>query len=201
MRLTALLGMVALAAFPAAAHDGAAHAPAAAPSPPVLDGGAFPVQVRAEFDLIDQTGARRTQADFAGRPMLIFFGYANCPGICSVALPRIAAALDILGAEADGLSPLLITVDPERDTPETLAAQMPRIHPRLLGLTGSEANLAAARKAFGVETELQFVDPEYGPIYSHGSFLYLIDGGGKLVALLPPVLGPEQMADIIKTHI
>lgn len=197
-----------LAAPAAAAHDDAAHpapeaaqAPVAAPIAPVLDGGAFPVQVRAEFDLIDQAGLRRTQADYADRAMLIFFGYANCPGICSAALPRLAAALDLLGENADRLAPLLITVDPDRDTPEALARQIPRIHPRLTGLTGSETALAAAREAFGVESTLQFVDPEYGAIYAHGSFIYLIGEDGRLLALLPPVLGPERMAEIISAHL
>jgi len=210
----AILGVVmTLAAGPAAAHDGVVHATSAeaqahggasavaAPAAPVLDGAAFPVQVRAEFDLIDQTGHPRTQADYADRHMLIFFGYANCPGICSVALPRLAAALDILGEDADRLAPLLITIDPELDTPEALSEQMPRIHPKLTGLTGSPEALAAAREAFGVEAALQFVDPEYGPIYSHGSFIYLIDGEGELVSLLPPVLGPEQMAEIIAKYL
>ena len=212
MRFAALLCALTLASGAAAAHDGLVHATAEvarghgeisakAPAPPVLDGAAFPVQVRAEFDLIDQTGARRTQADYAGRSMLIFFGYANCPGICSVALPRLAAALDLLGDDADQVAPLLITVDPELDTPKTLSEQMPRIHPRLTGLTGSADALAAARQAFGVEAKLEFVDPEYGPIYAHGSFIYLIDGQGKLVSLLPPVLAPERMAEIIGEHI
>ena len=207
----------ALAVLPAAAHDGvvhatkkeaAAHATAsgdapsvAAPDAPVLDGLPFPVTVRAEFDLIDQTGETVTQADFADRHMLIFFGYANCPGICSVALPRMAATLDLLGDDADRLAPMLITIDPELDTPETLTENLPRIHPKLTGLTGSPDALAAARDAFGVQSELQFVDPEYGPIYAHGSFIYLIDGQGELVSLLPPVLGPEQMAEIIAKYL
>ena len=213
-----VLTLTALAAPPAIAHDGAAHATretaaahraaaseparaAPAPTPPVLDGGAFPIDVRAEFDLIDQSGDARTQADYADRHMLIFFGYANCPGICSAALPRMAAALDLLGADVDKVAPLMITIDPKLDTPETLAENLPRIHPRLSGLTGSEAALAAARKAFGVQADLQFVDPEYGPIYAHGSFIYLVDGEGRVVSLLPPVLGPEQMAEIIHKHL
>ncbi len=205
------------AALPAVAHDGvvhgtkeeaAAHAaatgaapPVSAPTAPVLDGAAFPVQVRAEFDLIDQSGEAVTQADYADRHMLIFFGYANCPGICSVALPRLATTLDLLGDDIGKVAPLMITIDPELDTPDTLSEQMPRIHPNLRGLTGSADALAEARDAFGVEAELQFVDPEYGPIYSHGSFVYLIDGKGELVSLLPPVLGPEKMAEIISKYL
>lgn len=213
-----VLILSALALSPAAAHDGVVHATkeeaaahraatgeswpvAEAPTPPVLDGAAFPIEVRAEFDLVDQAGEARTQQDYADRHMLIFFGYANCPGICSVALPRMAATLDLLGDEVDKVAPLMITIDPKLDTPETLTENMPRIHPKLVGLTGSAAALAEAREAFGVQAELQFVDPEYGPIYAHGSFIYLIDGDGQVVSLLPPVLGPEQMAEIITKHL
>ncbi len=202
-----------LAAPQAFAHDGVVHATkeealahgettaAAAPDAPVLDGLPFPVQVSAEFDLIDQTGEARTPADYSDKKMLIFFGYANCPGICSVALPRMAATLDLLGEDVDGVAPLMITIDPELDTPQTLSENLPRIHPKLTGLTGSPEALADARDAFGVEAKLQFVDPEYGPIYSHGSFIYLVDGDGELLSLLPPVLGPEQMAEIITKYL
>ena len=197
----------------AAAHDGvehktkeeaAAHAAAtAAKAPPLPEGPAlpFPIDINAAFDLVDQTGARRSQQDFAGRPMLIFFGYASCEAICSVALPRMAAALDILGDKADALQPILITVDPVNDTPEALAEAVPKIHPRLLGLTGSEAELAEARAAFQVETEKIGDLPDGTPIYAHGSFIYLLDGSAKVLTVLPPILSEDRIAELILKYI
>ncbi len=161
-----LLAAVLLMAGPALGHDGVEHktseeaaphgaaTPAqAAEAPPLPETAAlpFPIDIEASFDLVDQSGNRRSEEDFAGKPMLIFFGYASCEAICSVALPRLAGALDILGDKAAALQPIMITVDPVNDTPEALAEAMPKIHPRLLGLTGTEAELAAARAAFQVE--------------------------------------------------
>lgn len=210
---------------PVAAHDGvehktpeeaAAHAAAtrseatqseasqakARGGPPLPEAALpFPIEIEAAFDLVDQTGIRRSEVDFAGRPMLIFFGYASCEAICSVALPRLAAALDILGEKAEALQPIMITVDPVNDTPEALAEAMPKIHPRLLGLTGTEAELAAARAAFQVEAEKLHEMIDGTPIYSHGSFIYLLDGDAKVLTVLPPILGEDRIAELIFKYI
>ena len=210
---------------PVAAHDGvehktpeeaAAHAAAtrseatqseasqakARGGPPLPEAALpFPIEIEAAFDLVDQTGIRRSEVDFAGRPMLIFFGYASCEAICSVALPRLAAALDILGEKAEALQPIMITVDPVNDTPEALAEAMPKIHPRLLGLTGTEAELAAARAAFQVEAEKLHEMIDGTPIYSHGSFIYLLDGDAKVLTVLPPILGEDRIAELILKYI
>ena len=198
-------------ALPALAHDGVVHATpeeaaahraetgatVGAPTP----GLPFPVDIKAEFSLIDQDGRRVTQADFAGKPMAIFFGYANCDAICSVALPRLGQALDLLGDKVDDLAPLLITVDPDRDTVAEIGPALAKWHPKLRGLTGSEDALAMARDAFQVDSELVGEDAEGRPIYSHGSFIYLIGGDGKVLTLLPPILGPERMAQILKSYL
>jgi len=173
--------------------EGAAKAPPAALP--------FPVEIRARFALTDHTGRQVTEADFAGTPMAIFFGYANCEAICSVALPRLGQALDLLGEDADGLAPLVITVDPARDTVATMGPALAKWHPRLIGLTGSDAALAAARAAFQVESKAIGEDLDGQPIYAHGSFIYLIGPDGKVATLLPPILGPERMAEIIRSHL
>lgn len=181
----------------AAAHKAETGADVGVPTP----GLPFPVDIKAEFALIDQDGHAVTQADFAGKPMAIFFGYANCEAICSVALPRLGQALDLLGEDASALTPLVITVDPERDTIETIGPGLARWHPRLRGLTGTEQALADAREAFQVQSELVYEDPEHGPIYNHGSFVYLIGGDGKVMTILPPILGPERMAEVIRGYL
>jgi protein SCO1/2 len=198
----ALLLAAGLAA-PAIAHDGVAH-----PTPAQAvahDSGApalpFPLHIEPRFALTDQTGRAVTQADFAGRPMAIFFGYASCESICTVALPSLAAALDILGPEGSEIAPILITVDPARDTPQAMARRLPDYHPRLIGLTGSETALAEARAAFQVEAKQVAATPEGAPIYAHGSFIYLIGRDGAVKSILPPILAPERMAELMRKYL
>ncbi len=161
----------------------------------------FPIEIRPRFALIDQTGRAVTQADYAGRPMAIFFGYANCEAICSVALPSLAAALDLLGPEGAEIAPILITVDPARDTPAAMARRLAEYHPRLIGLTGSEAALAEARAAFQVEARQVAETPEGAPLYAHGSFIYLVGRDGVVKSLLPPILSPERIAELMRKYL
>ncbi|HID67523.1 MAG TPA: SCO family protein [Roseibacterium sp.] len=153
------------------------------------------------FTLIDQTGAERTQADPDGFHQLVFFGYANCQEICSAALPLMASTVDVVAASGGTLRPVMITVDPERDTPEAMAEALPVHHPDFVGLTGSPEALQAAYDAYSVEFEELFVDPFYGTVFSHGSFIYLLDGDGTVLTLLPPVLGPDMMGQIISDYL
>jgi len=204
MRLALALALALAAGLaPAAlAHDGAIHpttAEAAAhDTGPALP---FPIEITPRFALIDQTGRAVTQADFAGWPMAIFFGYASCQAICSVALPSLAAALDLLGPEGADIAPILITVDPARDTPMAMTAALARYHPRLIGLTGSEAALAEARAVFQVEASQVTETPEGGPIYAHGSFIYLVGRDGVVKSLLPPILAPERIAELMRKYL
>ena len=203
MRLAVAVLSAALA-LPAMAHDGVTHgtsreaaAHAGAPTPALP----FPVDITARFALTDQDGNAVTERDFAGRPMAVFFGYANCEAICSVALPRMGAALDILGEKGAAIAPLMITVDPRRDTVATMGPALAKFHPRLRGLTGSDEALAAARAAFQVDTADGLTDADGNPVYSHGSFIYLIGADGKVRTVLPPILGPERMAEIIGSYL
>jgi protein SCO1/2 len=130
----------ALAIFPEARER---LLPASAPSVGrALVGGAF--------SLTDQTGKRVTDKDFRGRYTLVFFGFTNCPDVCPSALQVMAAALDKLGPEGQKITPLFITVDPERDTPAQLAGYLKSFHPRLVGLTGTPAEIEAVTKAYRV---------------------------------------------------
>src|SRR5882672_6669851 len=87
------------------------------------------------FALIDQNGARRTDADFRGKLMLVYFGFTYCPDVCPTDLLQIALAVDQLGPAGAMVQPVFITVDPERDTPEHLKRYMALFHPRFVGLT------------------------------------------------------------------
>jgi protein SCO1/2 len=160
----------------------------------------LPFALGGPFALTDQTGAERTEADPEGRPQLLFFGYANCQQICSAALPLMADVADLLAAEGTELGLVMITVDPARDTVAAMASPLAAIHPGFTGLTGTEAELQVAYDAFAIEREELFVDPEYGPVFAHGSMIYLLDGSGAVQTLLPPVLSAERMAEIVRGY-
>ncbi|MEL6978395.1 MAG: SCO family protein [Pseudomonadota bacterium] len=180
----------------------AAAAPSGAPPSIAAPGGLFPDVFGGGYALIDQDGAPRTEADPDGRPQLVFFGYAGCEAICSVALPKVAAAAAALEADGVMATPVMITVDPEHDTPEAMKEALRALHPRFIGLTGSEAALAEAERAFQV-TSKQVAVAEDGesPIYAHGSFIYLVDGEGAFLTLMPPIQSVEWMVATIKGYV
>lgn len=196
-------GMIAAAG----AHDGfdhatqeeatrhAAESAAKAPNSP-----GFPDVVGGEYHLIDHFGNERSSQDPAGHYQMIFFGYASCKAICSVALPRMAEAVDILAEKGIAVTPLLITVDPERDTVAAMRDALRELHPRLIGLTGSEEALEAAYKAFSVEKKQLYIHPDEGPIYAHGTFIYLTAPDGAFKTLMPPVLGADRIAEIVASY-
>jgi protein SCO1/2 len=145
--------------------------------------------------LTDQTGKRVSDKDFKGRYMLVFFGYTNCPDICPSGLQVMSAALDKLGHRADDVVPILITLDPAQDTPQKLAAYVKSFHPRLVGLTGSDVEIAATAKAYRVF--YQKVPDEQDPTrYSidHSAIFYLMGKDGTLLAPIPHTTDVAQLA-------
>lgn len=190
---------------PVLAHDGVVHEnlgealkhqEETSPNTP-----GFPDVKGGDFDLVDHNGRQRTSISPDGHFQMIFFGYANCKAICSVALPRMAAAVDLLKEQDIKVTPLLITVDPERDTIDNMKDALAYHHEDMVGLTGSEAALEIAYKAFNVEKSLVYEHPEEGPIFAHGSFIYLIGPDGDFKTLLPPILSPERIAEVAKGYI
>ncbi|MEM1277865.1 MAG: SCO family protein [Pseudomonadota bacterium] len=167
------------------------------PSPPGLP---FPIDIEVAFELTDHFGNAVTAESYRGRPMFLFFGFASCESICTVALPRMGQALEILGSAGDDIEALMITVDPERDTPMALRQNLNRWHDRLIGLTGNEDDLAAVRNRFQVDVKIVAEDPTGGPIYAHGSFIYLIGADGELKTMIPPILGPEKIASLAQKY-
>jgi protein SCO1/2 len=161
----------------------------------------LPFDLGGPFELVDQYGRTRSEADPQGRAQLLFFGYANCPSICASALPHMAQIVDLLAADGVAVTPLMITVDPDRDRVDTMAQPLAALHADFIGLTGTPDALGAAYDAFAVEVKPIFEDPEHGWIYAHGSFIHLLDKDGEVLTLLPPVLDPEQAADIVRGHI
>ncbi|MDW3224797.1 MAG: SCO family protein [Paracoccaceae bacterium] len=161
----------------------------------------LPFDLGGPYALVDQYGDTRTQADPDGRAQLLFFGYANCQNICSAALPLMADVVDILNAEGISITPVMITVAPDQDRVETMGAPLAVVHEDFIGLTGDENALQTAYDAFSVEVEPLFQDPEYGWIYSHGSFVHLLDASGEMLTLLPPILDTDRTAEIVRAYL
>lgn len=156
----------------------------------------LPFAVGGPFTLTDHTGKARTQADPDGLPQLLFFGYANCPGICTAALPLMGDVTAKLAKSDIAIRPVMITVDPTRDTAENMAEPLTYFHPDFLGLTGEEDALDAAYKAFSVDHAVAYEDPDYGPVYTHGSLIYLMDAKGQVLTLIPPVMDATTATDV-----
>ncbi|GFE51231.1 copper-binding protein [Roseobacter cerasinus] len=161
----------------------------------------LPFDLGGAYALTNQFGETRTQADPQGHAQLLFFGYANCLNICSAALPLMAEVVDMLAEEGIAVTPVMITVAPEQDRIETMGAPLAEIHRDFIGLTGDQRALQIAYDAFAIAVEPLFEDPEYGWIYSHGSFVHLLDGEGEMLTLLPPVLDADRTADIVRGYL
>lgn len=189
--LALTMGALTTGASPAGAQEAALLTGAADTAFPLFGG---------EWSLTDHHGRTRTEADPEGRLQLLFFGYATCEAICTVALPLMADLAARLAAEGIAVAPLVITVDPERDTVAAMGPALAAHAPGLTGLTGTEAALAHVRDLFHVERTLLFTDPRGVPVYAHGSHVFVLDGDGAFLTLLPPVLAPEAMADIVRGY-
>ncbi|MEJ6396323.1 SCO family protein [Yoonia sp. 208BN28-4] len=170
-------------------------------TPAVAETPAFLQAVGGDFALTDQTGATRTQASPDGTAQLLFFGYANCKQICSSVLPQMADVVDDLARDGVAVTPMMITVDETVDTVATLGPALREYHPDFVGLTGSQTELQVAYDAFQIEKEHLFDDPEYGPVYAHGSFLYLMDSAGAVLTIIPPVLTDDEITTIIANYV
>src|ERR1700729_1700262 len=176
---------------------------AADPSPTELIEGLLSgrVPVGGPFDLTDQTGHRRTDADFRGKLVVVYFGYTYCPDVCPTELQSISLALDKLGAAAELVQPLFITIDPERDTPARLAGFVSSFHPRLIGLTGSLADIrktAIAYRTFFVKNGAS-TPGDYS--VDHTGFIYLVGKDGRYLGFLPPGSTPDAIADAIRARL
>ena len=163
--------------------------------PPPLEG----ASMGGPFALTDQNGRRVSDRDFAGKYRLIYFGYTFCPDVCPTDLQKIGAGMRRFEQSDPGraarVQPIFITVDPARDTPEVMRRYVANFHPRLIGLTGSEAEIAATARTFRVTRELP--DPGSRPrdyLVNHSSFTVLYGPQGEPVAIVPTDQGADAVA-------
>ena len=154
--------------------------------------------VGGPFRLIDHTGKTVTEADFRGRYMLIYFGYSFCPDVCPTTLAVMAQALEKLGSKSQRIVPILVTIDPERDTPQVLADYIKAFGPTFVGLTGSVEAIKDAEKKFRVYAVKKPLDPSKGSGgnygVDHSSVLYLMGPDGKLVNFYDEAVSPDDLA-------
>jgi len=171
--------------------------------------GSIPGQIRVSpdtpiggpFALTDQNGRRVTDVDFRGRFMLVYFGYTFCPDVCPTELNTMALALKELGADAVRVVPVFITVDPARDTPDTLKAYLASFGPEFIGLTGSDEEIAAAAKAYRVYyKKAEGTDPANYSM-DHTSLLYLMGSDGKIAALFRTEITADDLAAGIRAAV
>jgi protein SCO1/2 len=157
--------------------------------------------VDTSFALTDHNGKVRTHEEFRGKLLIVYFGYMFCPDVCPTDLQTIAHAIDQLGPEGDAVQPLFVTVDPQRDTPEQLANYAPLFHPRLIGLTGSSADIR--RVAHGYKVYFAKAPQARMSAYAldHSAFIYLVGPDGRYVGFLPPGTSPDRLVEVIRSHL
>ena len=152
-----------------------------------------PEEITGEFALIDHTGMPRTNQDFLGKHTLVYFGFTWCPDVCPSAMLTMSQVIEDLEAQATSVQPLFITVDPQRDTVEKLAAYVSALAPGLVGLTGSEAAIGQALESFGIYRRSHATgldDPDY--LVDHAAFFYLMGPAGKFIQYFEAARGADQ---------
>jgi protein SCO1/2 len=163
--------------------------------PHVLHGFAMqPPKPAADFTLTAHTGERVSLHDFRGKLVLLYFGYMFCPGICPTTLTNVAQVLHQFGAMANRVQLLMISVDPERDTPDRLAAYITHFHPSFIGLTGSVADVAAVAPLFGIYYEKQENTDATHYWVDHSATLMVIDGQSIMRLIIPFGTTVQDMA-------
>ncbi len=146
------------------------------------------------FSLTDHTGQAVTEADFNSKPTLLYFGYTFCPDVCPLDNARNAEAVDLLDARGYDVTPVFVTIDPERDTQEVMAEFVSYMHPKMIGLTGTEQQIRDAARAYRVYFAKQDAPDEFY-LMDHSTFAYLHMPGHGFVEVIRRDQTPEQVAD------
>ncbi len=157
-------------------------------------GGVIGADIGGPFTLTDETGARVTAEQAIDRLTLLYFGYTHCPDFCPTDAATMAAAADMLAERGVEVNTVFVTIDPARDTPEALAAFTDAMHPDMLGLTGSDEDIAAAARAWRVYYAKAGDDPDYY-LMDHSTFTYLAHPERGLLDFFRHGDAPEALAE------
>ncbi|WJR76515.1 SCO family protein [Bradyrhizobium sp. NP1] len=152
------------------------------------------------FTLTDAAGRKRSDGEFRGKLMVVYFGYAYCPDVCPTDLMAITQALDALGPAADGVQPVFVTIDPERDS-RLLADYLSAFHRSFVGLTGTPEEIrkvANSYKAFYAKAQ----DERSGDYtIDHSGVIYLMGRNGEYLGFMPPQTGPDRLAEVLRKYL
>lgn len=147
-----------------------------------------------DFSLQDPKGVTRTLADFRGKAVVVFFGYTQCPDVCPTTLATLAQTMKLLGADADRVQVLFVTIDPERDTAALLAQYVPAFDPRFLALRGDADATAKVAKEFKIIYEKVPGATPGSYTMDHSAGTYIFDPKGRLRLYVSYGRGPEVYA-------
>lgn len=171
----------------------AACAPAPAEAPPLAG-----ARIGGPFALTDESGRAVTERDFAGKYRIVYFGYTFCPDVCPVDLAQLMAGFKQFEqadrAKAARVQPIFISVDPARDTPAVVKEYTDNFHPRLIGLTGTPAAIAAAAKNHAIYFRREGAPGAADYLVSHSNVAYLMGPNGAPIAPLPHDEGADAVA-------
>lgn len=205
------LGMVVAVAVAILVATGIAIAPRTAPA---FHGTTYTeIAPAAQFSLVDQNGRPVSLDSYRGTPVLLFFGYTQCPDVCPTTLNKLTKAMADAGGDARDIRVLLITLDPANDTPGTLRKYTGHFGPAVVGLTGDSAALATARQGYGAYVEQvaaaapapahaghgEHGAPPAGVKNVHSSVVYGIDRRGNLQVVISDTATPDEVRDDIRT--
>ncbi len=158
--------------------------------------------VGGSFSLTNSDGETVTDQTLAGNYSLLYFGYTYCPDVCPTELSNIAAALDLMKpALADQITPVFITIDPERDTPTVAQDYASAFHPRMIGLSGDAKSVGATAKAFHVYFAKVAGGEDDDYLMDHSGFVYLMGPDGALTTMFRPNADPERMASVLENFV
>mgnify|MGYP001404482610 CR=1 FL=1 len=156
-------------------------------------------QVGGPFSLVDHTGRRVSETNFRGKHMLVYFGFTYCPDVCPLGLQVMSAALDQIGDAAQRVTPVFVSVDHERDTPEQLKLYMSSFHKSFVGLTGSAEEIAAVAKAYRVYyKKVEDKKSTAGFTVDHTSIIYLMDAKGEFVTHFTHATSVDALAQALR---
>jgi protein SCO1 len=161
---------------------------------------AMPSAVGGPFKLVDQNDKPITDQDLKGEPFLVFFGFTHCPDICPTTLFDVSEIFRALGPDAKNVRALFVTVDPERDTPAVMKDYLSSFDPRIIGVTGDDASITAAEKAYRVYAKKVPLD---GGSYTmdHTAIVYLMNKDGRFVTPFNTKRRPEDAAADLKRYL
>jgi len=163
-------------------------------------GGSVSSAIGGPFKLTDQDGKPITDADFKGKPFLVFFGYTRCPDVCPTTLFEISEVLRAMGKDADRIGALYISVDPDRDTPAVMKDYLSSFDPHLRGATGDPKALDAVERGYRVYAKkVPTGDGDYS--MDHSAIVYLMDKNGRFVAPFNLKRTPQAAADDLKKYL